>query len=135
MSHYTGYYNDISVYLLSSFEMFQLESCGIVSNPEKSRLSRPIGQSGFVPKPFRDRTNRIGTVWKKIEVPNFVLIGIFKQITRKKYKKEIRGDLSEAVYRGVLQDIPESRKIPFVLSCGTNGILRDSSKNFGIETI
>jgi hypothetical protein len=40
--------------------LYPLESCGTVPNPEKSRLSRPAGQSGLVPKNFRDGTNGTG---------------------------------------------------------------------------
>ncbi len=40
-----------------------LGSCGTVLNPEKSRLSRPVGHTGLGQfKIFRDGTNGIGTI-------------------------------------------------------------------------
>ncbi len=41
-------------------QVYKVESCGTVPNPEKSRLSRPVGQSGLVPKDFQDGTNGTG---------------------------------------------------------------------------
>ncbi len=48
----------------SLHQAYRLESCETVPNPEKSRLSRLVGQSGLVAKDFRDGTNGIGTVKK-----------------------------------------------------------------------
>ena len=103
--------------LLPFFYMFTLESCGTVPNPEKSRLSRPVGQTGLSRKlfgtgqtgsgqfeNFRDGTNGIGTIQKKTNVPNFAVsvpkcVGfrflfitnmfVFKWATGKKSKRNV----------------------------------------------
>jgi hypothetical protein len=46
-----------------NFEL-KVESCGTVPNPEKSRLSRPVGQTGLSRKFFGTGQTGFGTIRK-----------------------------------------------------------------------